>query len=660
MRTFAALAVVSTFVSGPLSGVATAEPASRQAAVRESTTDQKIAAGREIGLNVTPTQYALTDCSFVVWLWGKVTTPAQPEHAKVAEAASTAFVSNSAANPEACYRFITEGVYPAHQADVIERMLKVQRDKQRIAAAAVVSWNALTEGDLNSPLKEFVFRIWERAEANSEVRNKAAAVLTATSTDEQRTTYVVTDIFTAREADRQHRIEEAERKRQEELARQENAEKRAQAWQVVAKAPLTDDLRLMTDHEFIYSVFRRATGKWMKADAQAAADSRDPLVWKAFIFTGVHAAHQKDLEEQNQQDAIETEKRIREILERAERDGYQPNLARAARTALASDLAARHAFLNVGQHAALKLDLIKPESRRVIELQGVGSGRCLQIAGEPEEAQEPGQAHELWDCVRGTKQVWELFEVVEGQYMLRSLHSGLCLDVDGEAVVQSPCDEDFQDLRWKFIENPADGSFQLQNVTTGLFATAQSSGTANATLIVLYSNTNAIDQRWRVIDPTHRADVVGVTVGTVMVKGVESGRCLQVAGLWDEPDEGANADLAEMELWDCVDSAKMKWEIIPLGHNRYALKNQQSGKCLDVKYAGFELGTPLIQYTCHYEGSEQFAFTQAVDNSYGLQNVLTGQYADAVGHAAENGALVQQWDHTGLSNQRWTLVYDAA
>lgn len=649
MRALAVLAVVSTFVSGSV------VTASAQQAPRESTADQKIAAAREIPLPITPTQYQMTDCNFTIWVFSQTKNAA---NAKVNLAASDAFEANSPSDPEACYRFITEGIYTAHQADLVEQLQKAKRDRQRIKAAEVVSWNNLTEGDLGTTLKEFVFRLWERAEANSEVRNKAAAVLTATATDEQRQVYVVTDIFTARETDRQRRIEEADRKRQEELARQENEEKRAQAWLVVARAPLTEDLKLMTDHEFVYSIFRRTTGKWIKADAQAAADSRDPKVWKAFIFTGVHASHQKDLEEQNQADAAETEKRINEILGAAERDGYKPNLARAARVALSGDLAARHAFLNVGQHEALKLDLIKPEGLRVIELQGVASSRCLQIWGAGEDATRPGQQQELWDCARGTKQVWELHQVNGDQYLLQSLHSKHCLDVSGDAVVQNACDS--PTARWKFIENIADGSFQLQNVANGRYATAQNSGTANATLIVLGSNTNAIDQRWRVIDPTHRADVVGVSAGTVMIKGVESGRCLQTAGVWDRPNEGANADHAEMELWDCVGGYKMRWEIIPLGHNRYALKNKQSGKCLDVKWGQYANGTPLIQFECHYGGTEQFNFTRGVDNSLGLQSVLTGQFADAIGHAAHNGAAVQTWDNTGLANQRWTLHYDPA
>ncbi|MGW6932422.1 RICIN domain-containing protein [Lentzea sp. NPDC054927] len=123
---------------------------------------------------------------------------------------------------------------------------------------------------------------------------------------------------------------------------------------------------------------------------------------------------------------------------------------------------------------------------------------------------------------------------------------------------------------------------------------------------------------------------------------------------------GANADLAAMELWDCTGGDKMRWKIIPFGENKCALRNEQSGKCLDVQFGDWELGTPLVQYTCHSDGTQQFVFTRAGDNTFGLQSALTSGYADAVGHESGNGAAIQTWDHTGLANQRWTLVYETA
>ncbi|RDI17790.1 RICIN domain-containing protein [Lentzea flaviverrucosa] len=663
MRAIGVLAVASTFAAGPLATVATAEPLSAnasQAETRVSTTDHKLAVGQELGVPVGPTQWSMRDCSFTIYVWNWASDQSRIDaNSKVAEAAATAFSTNDT-DPESCYRFITDTVFTAHEADVVERLRKAERDRQRVAAAAVISWSNLTQDDLNCSLKDFVFRIWSRAATGSEVKAKAAAVLTPTSTDAERTTYIATGVRAAADIDQQRALEEAqriERERQERLA---NEQARASAWNIVARTVMTDDLKLVTDREFVYGLASKATtmpnSKWRKADAQAAADSTDPAVWKAFIFTGVHAAYQKDLEEQNRVDAIETEARIKEILDAAVRDGFMPNVVVAARTALTSDLAARHAFLNVGRDAALKRDQIKPSNGRVIELQGKASKRCIQVVGAYDQADDPGMYQELWDCLVAPKQVYELYKYDDDQYMIRNLHSKMCLDAVGDLVLQNSCESGQATLRWKFIENPADGSFQIQNVATGRFATVKEGGTANAALIVQHTNTKAADQLWRVIDPTHREAVVPVQTGWTHVKGVHSGRCMQTAGFWDVPNQGANGDLAGQELWDCVGGGKMKWNIIALGENKYALQNAQSGKCLDVRYGDWQRGTSLVQFTCHHGGTQQFVFTQEGDSTYGLQSALTFGYADAVGSASGNGALVQTWDYTGFANQRWTLV----
>lgn len=657
MRAISALAVVATFVSGPLSSVAAADPrltAGAQQTVPESTTDQKAEAARQLGLILSPEMAVMTDCDFVIFLWDKAKVPAD---AKVKEAAATAFTNHSS-NPQSCYDFIVRDIFPAHQEDLRERLRKAQRDQQRLKAAEVVGWYNLSQGDLDVALKEFVFRIWERAEANSEVRNQASAVLTPTSTDEQRTTYVVTGIFTARDLDVQRKQEQSRVEEQQRQERLRDEERRAHAWQVVARSVLPDSLKLITHREFVYEIFNRAaTGSRMKAAAQTALDAQSQDVAKEFIYTGVDRAHQADLEERDRLDAIETEKAIRKILDEAERDGLQPMLVLAARAALSGDLAARHTFLNTGQYEARLRDRIKPANRRVVEFQGAASSRCIQTVGVGDHPLQDGQVMELWDCVRGPKQVWEMYQVVEGEYMLQNLYSKKCLTISGDVLAQTNCDSAQPNLRWKFIEDTRDGTYQMQNVGTGRFATAKDSGTSNATLVVGYGNTNDGHQRWRLLDRTHRLGIATVKSGPVKVKGVQSSRCMQTAGLWDRPNEGALADLAAMELWDCVGGGKMTWEILPLGDKKYALKNQLSGKCLDVKYGSVDRGTPFVQYSCHYGGTQQFVFTEAGDNTYGLQSVLTAQYADAIGNAVHNGAVIQTWDHTGYANQRWRLDY---
>jgi len=389
----------------------------------------------------------------------------------------------------------------------------------------------------------------------------------------------------------------------------------------------------------------------VKAAAQTAYDSADPAAWKVFIYTGVHAAHQADIDEQDRLDAIEAERQIRVILDNAERDGYLPNLVAAARAALAGTKAERNAFLNIGQHEAAKRDLIKPANNRVIELQGIRSGRCLQVSGlwdVPDQgANADGASTELWDCARGPKQVWELESHGDGTYRLVNLGSKRCLDVSGDSVIQNSC-ADSATQQWEFLEN-TNGTFQIRNVATGRFATTADSGTANATLVVQYTNTNSIDQQWRLIDPTHVSWTVAMTPGTIQIKGVQSGRCLQIMG-------GSSADLATVEVRTCQAGPKQIWELIPLGDKKYSLKNQQSGKCLDVQFGDIANGTPLVQYPCNGSGSEQWVFTQGDNGTLGLANAFTGKFADVLNGSTGNGSAVGQYDGDGDPNQRWTVI----
>lgn len=660
LRAIAALAVVSTFISGPAVSAASADPrlALAAPAAPEATVDQKAAAARELGIALDSNTARMTDIDFVIFLWDKAKVP---DDAKVKQAAANAFTGQSADNTS-CYRFITEGIFTAHRADLVERLNRAQRIAERRAAAEVVSWNNLTSGDENVEIKEFVFRLWERTtEANDpEVRAAAAAVLTPTSTDEQRQTFVATGIFAARQRDRDRRTEQAQREKEEADRKKLDADKRAAAWGLVTSGEAVPATKLnITHREFSYELVGKAkTGSKVKADAQTAVDTCTDSTQQAckdYIYTGVHRAHQLDLEERDRQAAIQTEKDIKAILAAAELDGYLPFLVTAARTALASDLVARNRFLNTGQYEARKLDRIKPANRRVVELKGLASDRCIQIARLGDDAVAPNQVTELWDCLRGAKQVWELYDSADGTYLLQNLNSKLCLSIAGTNVAQNHCDA--ANIRWKFIENAEDGSYQLQNAATGQFVAVTSGGRDNATLIGLAGNTNDGHQRWRIIDPSHRAGLASVNAGAAMVKGVESGRCMQTAGLWDVPNEGALADLAPQELWDCVGGGKMTWTVEPLGNNKYALKNGMSGKCLDIKWGQFVNGTAFVQFPCHYGGTQQFVFTDAGSGQYGLQSVLTAQYADAVGHATQNGAAVQTWDYTGLVNQKWTLHY---
>ncbi|WP_258948759.1 RICIN domain-containing protein [Lentzea californiensis] len=665
VRAVAALAVTITLAGGLFAspalaappGVDPSAPASVSTvsfrATQVSDFDQRVAAASTIGESVGSREARLADLNFVIWIYNKA-----PFNSNIKKEALKA-LSNEV-DENACYDFIVTGIHRAFREDVRAIPVTDERHRLRVRAAERIGWTVVEPYYLDANLSEFVTQLFIKTNGTEwpEIKAQASAVLSSTSTDEQRQAFVATGIETAYNADVQRRREAAEREKLEQLEKEKNLKARGNAWQIVVPGgTLTPVLANLTDSEFAWEIYNAPLArKFVKAAANAALGTHDAAQIKTYIFTGIHIAHQKDVAEQDAARAAETEKKIKEIIDAARVDGYMPSLLAAATAALAGDLNARNAFIDLGQYDAAKKDVIKPSHHQVVQLKGQLSGRCVQIAGADGQAVEYGQYNELWDCYRtAAKELWILKAWSNGEFFLENLNSQQCLDGHSDLVRQYPCDVNNGYHRWTFVQN-TDGSYQIKNVGSGKYATAKDGGKENATHVATYGNTNDGNQRWRLINPVHRSDVSTVSVGRYQLKGVQSGRCMQTAGLWDQPNQGALANFAGQELWDCVGGGKMAWDLVGLGGKRYALKNVMSGKCLDVKGTGHINGTPLVQYDCHHGGSQQFVFIAQPDGSYVLENVFNGKAADAMNNAVQNGAWIGVHEMHGQTNQRWTLV----
>lgn len=137
---------------------------------------------------------------------------------------------------------------------------------------------------------------------------------------------------------------------------------------------------------------------------------------------------------------------------------------------------------------------------------------------------------------------------------------------------------------------------------------------------------------------------------------MQSGRCLEVIGPWQNPGDPADQDLTRTEIWDCTQAGKQIWTVIPLGDHKFSLKNQQSGKRLDVYNGDPGNGIALTQFRCHGGASEQFVFPKGDNGSFAMQSVLTSRFTDVLLHGVDNGVTVGIYDRNNQSNQQWTAV----
>ncbi|MBB5855839.1 RICIN domain-containing protein [Amycolatopsis umgeniensis] len=667
----AALAVLVTSLGAgvagavPLAGTAAATTAAAaDAPLEQSTVEEKMEALDWAAIPQNRDLLALNDMNFVVAVWRKA-----KEGSELKSAALAAFTSEDSYAPT---RFIKTGVRTAALLDIKKEAEREQAEaaKRKLRQDAVTQVPGWKPGDEIYAMsdKDFVFAIWQNAKDGSQVKTGAAAVLRPeNATPEALQKFIGTDIKTLRELDRQKELADAdEAKRKEEEARANKAARESAAPAAMNVAADANMLAL-SDRDFVDLIYRKTEGTEVRLAARAALDSSDPKALRDFIFTGVHTAHQRDIDAANAKDREVKLRQVQEVLANAERDGFQPNLVNAAKEALKNPtLKVLTDFLAKGQHEAAKLDFAKPKEGMVIELKGLQSGRCLQVAGlwgPGEGAHANGTGTELWECVSGIKQRWVLHDRGNGRYQLENVNSLKCLTVAGGGVnnndelVQWDCNAADTAQLWEFLPVGDLGMVELRNVKSGKAATVAGGGTENAALVVQYTNTHASNQAWRLIDVNHNSATLPMQPGEVYLKGRQSGRCLQIAGMWDQPDQGSLARGALTELWDCIGgAAKERWVLADAGDRKYTLKNVNSGKCLDVLGSRATNGANLGQWDCHGGANQQWVFYAGRDGSVKLVNAQTGGLPTVENSATHNGAVVRQYADSNGDEQQWTVT----
>ncbi|MFD8224193.1 endo-1,4-beta-xylanase [Streptomyces massasporeus] len=124
--------------------------------------------------------------------------------------------------------------------------------------------------------------------------------------------------------------------------------------------------------------------------------------------------------------------------------------------------------------------------------------------------------------------------------------------------------------------------------------------------------------------------------GSGQIKGVASGRCLDVPG-------AGTTDGTQLQLWDCHGNANQQWTYTDAGELRV-----YGNKCLDA--AGTGNGTKVQIYSCWGGDNQKWRL-----NSDGtVVGVQSGLCLDSVAGGTANGTLIQISTCSNSGNQRWT------
>ncbi|MCX5328183.1 non-reducing end alpha-L-arabinofuranosidase family hydrolase [Streptomyces sp. NBC_00140] len=128
------------------------------------------------------------------------------------------------------------------------------------------------------------------------------------------------------------------------------------------------------------------------------------------------------------------------------------------------------------------------------------------------------------------------------------------------------------------------------------------------------------------------------------LRGVDSGRCLDVAGV-------SQTDGANVHIWDCHGGTNQQWTLTDS-----AQLTVYGNKCLDARGGATTPGTPVQIWTC--TGTENQQWRVNPDGT--ITGVRSGLCLEAAGWGKANGTGVQLWSCHGGTNQKWTGLSGAS
>ncbi|MCG5221077.1 lectin [Streptosporangium sp. KLBMP 9127] len=128
------------------------------------------------------------------------------------------------------------------------------------------------------------------------------------------------------------------------------------------------------------------------------------------------------------------------------------------------------------------------------------------------------------------------------------------------------------------------------------------------------------------------------TTGAGAIRGVGSGRCLDVSGV-------SQANGAQVQIWDCNGQNNQQWASTGATELRV-----YGNKCLDVSNQSTADGAPVQIWDCNGQNNQKWR----VNSDGTITAIGANKCLDVPNSATANGTKLAIWSCHGGSNQRWT------
>jgi hypothetical protein len=234
------------------------------------------------------------------------------------------------------------------------------------------------------------------------------------------------------------------------------------------------------------------------------------------------------------------------------------------------------------------------------QILGVADGLSLD---DYQDATANGTGIDAWTTNGSSGQIWHLTPTSDGYYTIASqdiVNAGVdsCIEPSGgsaatgaQIVIYSGCDTPTSAQQWAFVPVSgggggapavANGTYQIQNLSSGMVLDGGGSGTAKGTWVVQDASTSGSNQAWTVTSSGNAYTILGVANGL---------------SLDDYQDATANG--TEIDSWTINGSSGQIWYLTATSSGYYTIASQDivqagAGACIEPSDGSAATGAQIV------------------------------------------------------------------
>lgn len=286
------------------------------------------------------------------------------------------------------------------------------------------------------------------------------------------------------------------------------------------------------------------------------------------------------------------------------------------------------------------------------ELRSVQSGLCLDVDGAHTN---PGANVQQWTCVHDPQQLWRADWLYGNTWTLTNINSSLYLQVVGNMKVDGPEGNIQQGAysdgqsKWEFVNKGA-GQFQLRSTTSGKCMEV-ATGIGDSANVYQKTCSTVPNQLWQFVlteqDQTNNTAYFTYEMRPAHTRNM----CLTVAGALPNPEVNVEQDY-------CTSDLHQYWMMKDVQNSDYFyLVNDHSNLCLDVDEGATHDRANVQQYYCDPAAPQQRWKPQYVgDALFEMVNEKSGKCLDVSGAGTRPETNVQLWSCAGVPQQYWEMI----